>query len=201
MSVIRFGRGITRGTPAVLAFLTFHIATAAPQVVPPPQLKIKIIKGEGAINYLGRGMAAEAIIQVEDENDRPFAGAIVTFSFPDSGAGGVFASGDRTLMIPTDVKGQARVTFRPSGEGKVQLRANASHRGQTAQRTITQTNQPGAPPGGGGAKWIALVGAAGGAAAGAVLATRKKESTPQQPQIPRATVSIGPGQPSVGAPR
>src|SRR4029077_3347271 len=95
-----------------------------------------------AVNNIRQRTAREPIVQVEDENHRPVAGAIVVFMLPSNGAGGSFANGAKTLTITTDSRGQAVARgFRPNGaKGQYQIRVNASHNGQTASIAITQTN-------------------------------------------------------------
>jgi hypothetical protein len=51
------------------------------------RIQIVIVEGEGAINNIRQRVAREPIIQVEDENRRPVAGAAVTFLLPNQGAG------------------------------------------------------------------------------------------------------------------
>ena len=51
----------------------------------PAKLNIVILEGEGAINNIKQRTAREAIVQVEDENRRPIAGAAVLFMLPESG--------------------------------------------------------------------------------------------------------------------
>ncbi len=56
-------------------------------------LNIVIIEGEGAINNIKQRTAREPVVQVEDENHKPVAGAAVIFALSDQGAGGTFAGG------------------------------------------------------------------------------------------------------------
>src|ERR1022692_974980 len=73
----------------------------------PTKLSISILEGEGSINNIRQRVAREAMVQVEDENHKPVAGAAVTFLLPDSGASGLFANGSRTLTVMTDSAGHA----------------------------------------------------------------------------------------------
>src|SRR5881398_1442797 len=70
-------------------------------------LNLVIVEGEGAINNIRQRTAREPIVQVEDENHKPVAGAAVVFLLPSNGAGGSFANGARTLTMTTDNQGQA----------------------------------------------------------------------------------------------
>jgi hypothetical protein len=54
----------------------------------PPMLNIVIVEGEGAINNVKQRVNRDPIVQVEDENHRPIAGAAVVFFLPDQGASG-----------------------------------------------------------------------------------------------------------------
>lgn len=194
--------------PLLCLFLAFLLglppgfAAAAAQEPPvPAKLNIVIVEGEGAINNVRQRTAREPIVQVEDENHRPIAGAAVLFMLPDSGPSGVFANGGRTLQVKTDTAGRAvakglRVN---QVQGKFQIQVQASFQGVTANATITQVNSvltAGAAGGGISMKLIAILAAVGGAAAvGAVLATRNGgNQTPSQ-------TTISAGSPTVGGPQ
>ncbi len=152
------------------------------------QIKIIIMEGEGAINNIRQRTTREPIVQVEDENHKPVAGALVVFTLPDSGAGGIFPSGSKSLMVYTDKQGQAIARGIQTNKisGQFQIKIAASFKNMTATNVINQTNAAAAAAAAGGisAKVIAIIAVAGAAAAaGAVVATRNK----QQP----TTVSIG----------
>ena len=138
-------------------------------------LNITIIEGEGAINNIKGRVNRDPVIQVEDENHRPIAGAAVVFFLPNQGPGGVFANGTKTLAITTDAQGRATAAGiqRNNISGQMQIRATASFGGQTASAVITQTNIAGGGPGlSTTAKVLIGAGLVGGAVAGAVAATR-----------------------------
>ncbi len=164
-------------------------------------LNIVIVEGDGAINNVRQRTARETIVQVEDENHKPVAGAAVVFLLPGNGPGGVWANGARTLQVTTDSQGRAAAKgLRPNNQsGKFQIQVEATYQGLTATTAVTQVNAviTGAAAGGGGlsaAKLIAILAVAGGAvAAGAVLATRGGGTS-----TPSATIT--PGAPGVGAP-
>src|SRR3954447_17556088 len=101
----RFSRGL-RSCSAVLAALSL-LVPALPAQATPASLQITILDGEEAINNIRQRTAREPIVQVEDENHKPVAGAAVIFLLPNDGAGGTFAGGARTLTTVTDSKGQA----------------------------------------------------------------------------------------------
>lgn len=117
--------------------------TAAGQDAPTPKINIVIVDGDGAINNVRQRTAREPIVQVEDENHRPVAGAAVLFTLPSRGASGVFADGSRTFTTVTDSQGRAvaRGITTNRTAGQMQIRVDVSYRGQTASRTINQTNQ------------------------------------------------------------
>lgn len=166
------------------------------------QLNIVIVDGDGAINNIRQRTAREPIVQVEDQNHKPVAGAAVVFLLPDQGASGVFANGSRTLTVMTDAQGRAVARgLRPNKvQGKLQIHVTASHQGQTATATISQTNALAAAAGAAGAgvsaKLIAILAIAGGAVAGGVIAATRGGGS--SPSAPPTTISAGAG--TVGAP-
>jgi hypothetical protein len=170
-----------------------------------PKLFINIVEGEGALNNVKQRVNREPIVQVEDENHKPIAGAAVIFFLPSSGPSGTFANGSQTLTVTTDDLGRAAAKgIKPNSlTGKMQIRVTASANGQTATAMITQMNVVGANVGGGlstTAKVLIVVGIAAGAAAGAIIATRGGGSSSSSTIPGGASVSITPGTPSVGAP-
>ena len=54
------------------------------------RLRIIVIQGEGAINNIAIGSGREPVVEVRDGEDRPLAGAKVTFTLPDTGPGGTW---------------------------------------------------------------------------------------------------------------
>ena len=66
---------------------------------PAHKLNLLIVEGDGAINNIRQRTAREPIVQVEDENHRPVAGAAVLFLLPSRGAGGTFADGSHSLTV------------------------------------------------------------------------------------------------------
>jgi hypothetical protein len=73
-------------------------------------LTIEILDGEGALNNIRQRTAREPIVQVEDKNHKPVAGALILFSIQ-SGPGG--ASGT--------VAGASSFSVRTGADGKAQL--------------------------------------------------------------------------------
>ena len=172
-------------------------------------LNIVVVEGEGAINNIRQRTAREPIVQVEDQNHKPIAGAAVTFTLPSRGASGVFPNGSRTVTVMTNNQGQATANgLKPNTvKGQMQIHVNASFSGQTASAVITQTNVVGAAVAGAAAAGISaklligIVVVAGAAAAGgAIAATRGGgSSTASAPTSTPTTISPGTG--TVGPPR
>jgi hypothetical protein len=169
------------------------------------KIQIVIVEGEGAINNVRQRVSREPIVQVEDENRRPVAGAAVTFLLPNQGAGASFANGGQSLTITTDAQGRAVARgLRPNNvNGRYEIRVNASSQGRTATASINQTNALTAAAAAGGisAKLIAILAIAGGAAAaGIVVATTGGSNGGSGTGGPSPTVIV-PGTPTVGGPQ
>ncbi len=190
-------------------FLVFQLlcAPAYTQDQPAPtKLNIVIVEGEGAINSVRQRVAREPVIQVEDENHKPIAGAAITFLLPNQGAGATFANGSRSLTVLTDDKGQAIARgLKPNNiNGQYEVRVNASYRGQTASTTVKQTNSITAVAVAGGisAKLLIILAVAGAAAAGgAIAATRGGGGGGGGGGGAIPPTILTPGTPTVGAPR
>jgi hypothetical protein len=190
---------VPRVSLVLLILLNLFRAPAWAQA--PTGLSITIVEGEGAINNVRQRVNREPIVQVEDQNHKPVAGAVVIFLLPDQGATGTFPDGSHMLMTVTDGQGRAVARgIHPNGQsGPLQIHVNASFQGLTASSTITQTNVAAAAASGFAglsvaAKVVIILGIAGGAAAaGAIVATHTggSSSTP---------VTLSPGTPTVGGP-
>src|SRR5258708_5523588 len=109
----------------------------------PASLHLVIVEGDGAINNVRQRVNREPVIQVEDENRKPIASAVVVFFLPDQGPSGTFLNGSKTLTMTTDNQGQAaaRGIKLNNQTGQMQIRVTASFHGQTASAIITQTNE------------------------------------------------------------
>lgn len=193
------------GLAVLLALQTNTFAMAGPQE-PASKLSLVIVEGDGAINNLRQRVNREPIVQVEDENHKPIAGAVVTFLLPTDGPSATFPDGSHSLTVTTDANGRAVARgLRPNSvNGKVQIRISASYGGQTVSATITQTNAIGAAAAAGGtagisAKWIVIIAAAAGAAAGGAYWATHTGSSSSTPTVPPTSISAG--TPTVGAPR
>jgi hypothetical protein len=175
------------------------------QVPPPPQLQITILDGEGALNNIKQQTAREPIVQVEDENHKPIAGALVVFSLPQSGASGTFAGGSTVFNGVSDADGHAIATgLTPNNiVGKYQIQVTAKYRGLTAHTSINQSNFMGSTVSGGhGAtapathafplKAVLIVAAVAGAVAVAVVATHSSSSSNPGAVLVPGTPTVGP---------
>ena len=170
----------------------------------PTSLQILIVEGEGAINNVRQRVNREPIVQVEDENHKPVAGAAVIFFLPNQGPGGTFASGTNSLTTTTNAQGRAvarGIRFNNQA-GAMEIRVAASFAGQTASAIITQTNVLGAASSGGSVGGMSLttklliIGAivGGGVAAGVIVANRgggSSTSTTPATTITPGTVTVG----------
>jgi hypothetical protein len=174
---------------------------------PAHKLNLVIVEGDGAINNIRQRTAREPIVQVEDENHKPVAGAAVLFLLPGRGAGGTFADGSHSLSVVTDSQGRAVAHgLRVSNvKGQFHINVTATSNGMTATNVITQTTV--AAGGGGSAatagvstKIIVIIAiAAAAAAGGAYYATHSGSSGNNGP--PAASTSITAGTGSVGPPK
>lgn len=173
-----------------------------------PMLNLVVLEGEGATNNIRQRTAREPVVQVQDENHKPVAGAIVVFTLPSNGAGGMFANGAKTLTVISDNQGQAVAHgFRPNGlKGQFQIRVNASHQGQTSSTLITQTNAAlaasGAAAGSGfSTKLLVVLAVAGAAAAGGTYWATHNGGGTQTAGTTQTATTIAAGAGSVGPPR
>jgi hypothetical protein len=174
-----------------------------------PKLTIVIVEGDGAINNIRQRTAREPIVQVEDENHKPIAGAAVVFTLPGQGAGGTFAGGAHSLSVVTDSQGRAVAHgFHPNNvQGQYQIHVTASNSGQTANADIGQTNTLAAgaattaAASGISGKLIAVIVivAAAAAAGGAYAATHSGGGN--STAAAAAAITISPGTGAVGPPK
>lgn len=173
-----------------------------------PALNILIVEGDGAINNIRQRTAREPIIQVEDENHKPVAGAAVVFTLPGQGAGGSFAGGAHTLSVVTDSQGRAVAHgFHPNNvQGKYQIHITASNNGQTATANISESNAvvagSSAASAGLSGKLIAvIVVVAAAAAAGGIYAATHNGGSSNPNTGSTAVITITPGTGTVGPPK
>ena len=99
------------GAPSAPVFPGMQTSSGNLQVTAPKSLHIVILDGEGALNNIKERTAREPIVQIEDENHKPVAGASVLFLIQngDAGAGGTFGSAGSLSSYTTvsDAAGRA----------------------------------------------------------------------------------------------
>jgi hypothetical protein len=197
-----------RGLALLLSgFMVLPALPAGAQDVP-GKLNLVIVEGEGAINNIKQRTAREPVVQVEDENHRPVAGAAVLFDLPGQGASGTFPDGGHSLTVITDDRGRAVARgLRPNNvQGKFEIHVTASHNGQTGTATITMSNAmagagaAGASAGISGKLIAVIVVAAAAAAGGAIYATHSGGGSASSIAAGPSLVTISPGTGTVGAP-
>jgi hypothetical protein len=168
----------------------------------PKTLFITILEGEGALNDIRTRMAREPIVEVDDENHKPVAGALVLFSL-DNGGGSPYATfaGSPTYSVETDAAGRAtakgfQITQR---KGRYSIRVHATKGQAQADAVIAEANiatlasegssRPVAVVSHKKLEWVLGSVAVGGVIAGIVIATHQSSPT-----------TISPGAGTVGAP-
>jgi hypothetical protein len=131
---------------ATLVILHSEALLLAQQDPPPAKLSIVIVEGDGAINTIRQRIAREPIVQVEDENRRPVAGAVVLFTAPRQGPSATFPGNSATLRVTTDAQGRATASgLRANAKkGSYQIAVEAVSAGLTARAMIRQENNKGA---------------------------------------------------------
>jgi hypothetical protein len=168
-------------------------------------LKVVVLDGDGAVNYLPSGNAVPPVVEVRDENDMPVEGAEVTFELPGSGPSGMFESGGRTHTVRTDARGQvgAGAIHINNIAGRLPIKVSAAYNGLMASSLVVQTSSStpgrvtgaGNKPGSGWSKkkiYIVVGCAAAAALAGGIYALG--HGAPP-------TISVTPGPPVFSSPR
>ena len=164
----------------------------------PQSLSIVVVAGQGAIHNIISQVAVEPIVEVQDEQGRPVAGATVVFSSPEAGPSTWFLGGSRRMSVRTNELGRARARgmVPNTQEGAYTIEVTATMAGRRATASIAQTN---AVPAQAADKkkpfaWKFLVGVAAAAAAGVVVAVQRSDKAgPSQPtSVTLGTVQVGP---------
>jgi hypothetical protein len=193
---------------ALVCLLVWQTCGAKSQVQVGPQSKLRVVilEGNESVNDIGAGTAVQSVVRIEDENSQPLAGAMVVFTLPETGAGGVFADGSKSLIVHTDLKGLAVARgLQPNKtEGPFEIRVDASFQGLTASASISQTNVvpivvPAAPRPPQSKKGLLFAIIGGVAAAAGVLAASAGGGNGGGPPPPPAT-TVSSGSPTVGPP-
>jgi hypothetical protein len=191
------------------------LSAAQPAAPPPPtgqeQLKIFVLEGQGAVNYLPEKRGRTPVVEVRDENDLPVEGAEVLFELPSSGPGGEFVGGGHSKTVRTGIGGQAAAPFTVNNQaGSFQIRVTAKIGDKIGRAVIGQVNSatpvmlaPQKKTGWLTTRKLLIFSsvAAAGVVAG-VMATNGGSSTsaPAAPPAP-PTIIISPGSPTFGGPR
>lgn len=190
----------------VAGYLTMACVPAVFAQAPAHTLNLVIVEGDGAINNIRQRTAREPIVQVEDENHKPVAGAAVIFLLPEHGPGGTFADGSHSLTVTTNAQGRAAAhgIHLNNAQGQFQIGVNATYNGMTATATISQSIAVGAAGGAGAgvaaglsAKAIVIIvvaaaAAAGGAAYAATHTGGSSSTTVAGTTITPGTGTVGP---------
>jgi hypothetical protein len=170
---------------------------AAQEPENPEKYEIEIISGANMVNSVKRRIASETIVEVHDRNRKPIGGVILTFTLPQTGAGGTFTStGSNIATVVTGPNGQAAMpAFQPAGSGPYNISVSGQVNGSHISAQIPQSNKQ-APTFVHSASFkLLLVAAAAGATVGGIIAARGGSS---KTTVTPGTPSIGPaGIPSV----
>ena len=164
---------------------------------PVAKLNLVIVEGDGAINNIRQRTAREPVVEVQDENHKPVAGAVILFETPSRGASAEFPGGAHSLSVTTDAQGRAvaRGLQPNSNKGQYQIHITASYGGATASAVITQSNAiagAGTSASAGSGKLIAILAVAGAAVAGGIYwATHTGGSS--STTNPATTIAAGAG--------
>lgn len=105
-------------------------------------LKLIVISGNGAVNDLRTNTTVPTVVEVRDDRDQPVLRSSVTFMLPETGPGGRFVDGSRSLFALTDRQGRATLTgFIPNQiPGPFQIAVEASASGNSVRAMIRQYN-------------------------------------------------------------
>ena len=130
---------------ALLCLVSIQLTTPLGVVLANPapnRLFIDVLDGEGALNDVRARTAREPVVQVEDENHKPVAGAIVLFTLPSAGPGATFPNALTTLSVTTGADGRATAHgFKPNNlGGQYQIHVVASFGTLTTVAVINETN-------------------------------------------------------------
>jgi hypothetical protein len=114
----------------------------SPQQFPvPTKLKIYVLGGKDAVNFIPDHQGATPIVEVRDENELPVTGAAVEFILPETGPGGEFLNGKHTFSAVTNNEGQAEAFFTVRPEpGAFLIRVTATIDTRSGSAVIRQMN-------------------------------------------------------------
>jgi hypothetical protein len=169
-------------------------------------LAIKVVQGDNAINSIRHRRGHDLVVQVIDPSGEPLRNATVSFLLPATGPGATFGDSGLSLTVQTDERGMAigKGLVPNRIEGRFQIRATASWRGEAANATLTQTNAE-ATAASNKNKWIAIAAVVGGAAVGGIVLASRGGGNSTTGASTGSTGStsgtIAPGTPTFGPPR
>lgn len=109
----------------------------------PKALLISIIEGEGELNDIRARTAREPIVEVQDENHRPVAGALVLFSADPGGSARLINfSGNPSVAVRTGLDGRATANgFQTTHKtGQLRILVTASVGGLVVEAVLHQQN-------------------------------------------------------------
>ncbi len=197
----------------IVALLCFAILSMSVRPVlgqsPPVPHMLRIVVVEDDEMLIRPPTVQEPVVEVQDENNQPVAGAMVVFTA--SGSSGEFMNGARSLAVTTNQQGRAKAAgFRPNsqnGEFVLQvlatlesLRAETVIRGTNITATAPAIDEPTTkPPANSHSKWILIGGALAAGAVVAALAGRGSGGSGARSSSSSA-VTITPGTGTVSAP-
>jgi len=139
----------TRSLLLTIATMVFWQASSAfagsPQSLSAPDLEIAVLQGEDGVNIIKKKTAVKPVVEVRRKNALPGVGPVgagVTVTFTVEGRGvAKFANGQRSMSVVTDSNGRAVAgQLRPLKQGPLNIKVEATYRGQTVTRTIAQSN-------------------------------------------------------------
>ena len=180
----------------------------APAAAAAARITINIIEGDGAILNIRQRVSREPIVQVEDENHKPVAGALVTFASPHNGPSALFLNNSHTYSVLTDEQGKAALRGMTPNQssGNFEIQVSARKDNLSARTTISISNV--LPAGvsaltAAGLTTKALIGIAAfaGVALGVGLGIGLTSGGHTTAPAGGGPIVLQPGTPSVGGPR
>ena len=168
----------------------------------PAILQIRIVEGEGTVYPAGSHATRGVTVQVTDETGRPVEAAAVSFTLPEDGPGGTFATGAKSEVVTTRADGKASVWGmqwnRNAGSFEIRITAvkGETRAGAVCQQFLNETRAADSRParvGLLGHKWVWIaVGVAGAAGAGvAAAASQSKPTAAGGVQIGAPSITLG----------
>jgi hypothetical protein len=104
-------------------------------------LRIYVLEGSDAVNFIPEGRGTTPVVEVRDENQLPVSGATVEFHLPETGPGGEFPNGQHTFTAITNTAGQAAGPFTVGPKpGKFRIQINAKLASRSGAVVILQSN-------------------------------------------------------------